>query len=280
METCSICLNEINGVNEQSEIKYTMKCCNNSFHKICISRYSNQKEHTCYFSCPLCRQIQYKLPNFFNELKNNILNGKRMYKDSINLQDINGDTILIYAIKKQLYDIVNKILDITEIDINIQNNDGNTALMIAIKYSCIKIINKILNNKNLNLNIQNELGNTALMYAIYYNNEVINTLLNFKGININIQNGVSNTALMLALLYNINEKTINKILTMDQDINIKNINGYTALHLALKLCSTEIINKILDFNNINLSGSKALTYALKYNKLQSAYKILKLKFFR
>jgi ankyrin repeat protein len=49
-----------------------------------------------------------------------------------NLVNNDGDTPLIYAIKKKNIDILNILLDNSEIDINLGNKDGYTPLMNAI----------------------------------------------------------------------------------------------------------------------------------------------------
>lgn len=283
METCSICLNEVNGNVEVNGMEYKMECCKNSFHRNCIAYYSQLKKYTSYFKCPLCRQIQYKINTDFDKLIDIIILNENEdyhhYKNIINLQDINGDTILIYAIKQNLEDVIFKILKIQELDINIQNILGDTALILAIKNSSTRIINKILDIKEIDINIQNIIGYTPLMY--YLNEQIIYKILQMEP-DINIQNNVGNTPLMISLMRNLNETIINKFLEIEQDINAQNMNGYTALMYALKNSySTEIINKILNFKGINVNlkdyyGNTALIYAIKYN-MKFIYKILKLR---
>ena len=51
-------------------------------------------------------------------------------------------------------------------DINLQDDkDGNTALMWAIRKNLPEVTKKILKNKDVNINLQDKDGMTALMCA-------------------------------------------------------------------------------------------------------------------
>lgn len=91
----------------------------------------------------------------------------------LNIQDIEGNTLLIYAVmnndieKVKLYLDQNKTIDENYInmeneenvekqkiitDVNIANNDGKTALMIAYENNNKDIIQMLLQEKNINVN--------------------------------------------------------------------------------------------------------------------------------
>ena len=96
----------------------------------------------------------------------------------MNLQNNDGDTAVMIALKKCNFNIANKLLDFKETNTNLQNNIGFTVLMITsdIKWShhyvissMVKnfksIIDKLIEYKEINVNLQNNNGNTALMFA-------------------------------------------------------------------------------------------------------------------
>jgi ankyrin repeat protein len=228
-------------------------------------------------------------PALIYAIRNNsdirIINKILDFKPDINLQDNDGYTALMYAIKENNIEIINKILNFKP-DINLQNKYDKTALMYAIKENNIEIINKIL-DFNPDINLQDDDGDTALMYAIKENNiEIIHKILNLKP-NINLQNKYGITDLMYIIVKHIDTTSsilnsiINKMLDLNPNFDLQDDYGTTALMVAIEYCTPEIILKILDLKfNINLQhndGDTALMIAIKHCTPEIINKILDLK---
>lgn len=94
---------------------------------------------------------------------------------NINIQNMNGNTVLMSLIEtfsKNYYDIIVILLE-HGINIDIQNNCGDTALLISIKHKYQDIIELLLQNRT-NIYLQNNKGNTSLILATKYQN--LNTI--------------------------------------------------------------------------------------------------------
>ena len=97
----------------------------------------------------------------------------------INLQNKDGNTALIYAIRENNIEMVKLLLLEKGADTNLQNKDGNTALIYAIRENNIEMV-KLLLEQGANTNLQNKDGNKGLMYAIRENNiEIVKLLLDY-----------------------------------------------------------------------------------------------------
>ena len=150
----------------------------------------------------------------------------------INAQNNIGDTVLTIAIKKQLPEIINRILDLKP-NVNLQTNSGDTALTWALTKSTPEIINKILDLKP-DINIKNNDGNTVLMFALATSTpEIINRILELNP-KVNTVNTEKNTPLLLALKKKVLPEIIKKILNLFPDINITDSENWTPLMHALK----------------------------------------------
>jgi hypothetical protein len=96
------------------------------------------------------------------------------------------------------------LLDDPRTDLNIQDENGNTILMRCILQKNIKFVKMLLEDKRANPNMQAKSGYTALMYAVSVDDaEIIKVLLADNRINFSIQQHIyyGKTALDLAFLY-------------------------------------------------------------------------------
>lgn len=87
-----------------------------------------------------------------------------------NVEDTEGNNIIMYLLKNKHYDLVLKYID--KVDINHQNNDGDTLahILVGINYVNVKeIIEYVLNNRDFIPNIKNKLGETILDKSISNN---------------------------------------------------------------------------------------------------------------
>jgi len=94
----------------------------------------------------------------------------------LNLLDENNDNVVMNLLKNKQYNLVLKYLD--RIDINHQNKDGDTLMhmLTCINYVNIReILEKVLNMDNIDLNLKNNLGETILDKSI--NNHYLYTTM-------------------------------------------------------------------------------------------------------
>ncbi|MDD5457222.1 MAG: ankyrin repeat domain-containing protein, partial [Candidatus Margulisbacteria bacterium] len=156
----------------------------------------------------------------------------------INEPDNDGDTPLINAAARGLAGIVKMLLQVKGIKINYQNKDKMTAFMYTAKKGLPLTMNELLKYKNnLEINLKNNRGDTALIQAICNLKEhsefkVIQTMLDLEGIDINAKNEDDYTALIWACYYQ-HKDVIHKLLQKEEiDVNALNKDKKSALYYA------------------------------------------------
>ncbi|OUM67236.1 hypothetical protein PIROE2DRAFT_58917 [Piromyces sp. E2] len=221
----------------------------------------------------------------------------------VNIQDDEGSTALIYAAKeiavmmkeydsedkdeiseimfkinKLLYEdnmnvssqnyreIVELLLDHSNIDVNIQDNLGYTALICAAGNNHKETVELLLGHPNagdrIDVNLQDKKGGSALIYAVNENHkEIVKLLLNHPNvkdkINVNIKHNNGGTALMQATLHGYKE--VVSILLNHPNIDVNAtiqtsiIDEDTALTIAIKEGHKEIVELLLKHPKINVN---------------------------
>jgi len=164
--------------------------------------------------------------------------------------DNNGNTALINAAGRNNSEIITYFLN-KKVAINATNNDGKSALSNAIATNSFEAVSLLI-NKGANVNIIDKDGNNLAYYLVNsYSknnkkqfNEKWNLLLQ-KGVNmLHVQNE-NNNLLHLAVTKN-NTDLLDKIANLKIEINAKNNNGLTPLHIAAMTANnTEIIKHLI-----------------------------------
>ena len=109
----------------------------------------------------------------FNLIKENDKETLENILDSnidFNIVDVNGNNIIMCLLKNKYYDLVLKYID--RVDINHQNSLGDTIIhmLFSVDYKDVReIIEYVLENTEINLNIRNNLGETILDKSISKN---------------------------------------------------------------------------------------------------------------
>ena len=135
-------------------------------------------------------QLNEKIVNFIinnNDSKNNEFKFKTLHK-IINLNCIDpnirvlNNTILTYACKYNLINIVKNLLQNDSIDVNLNiPKTGDTPLITSIKYYNDEITKMLINHPKTNINLLNYKRKSAFIYAAKLNqNEIVNLILNSK----------------------------------------------------------------------------------------------------
>jgi ankyrin repeat protein len=176
---------------------------------------------------------------------------------NVNIINDKGDTPLILAIKHNLDDIFEFLLEKPDINLNLQDKEGRTAIMKAVELNQMNFVNKLLKDNRVDLHIQNEQGDNILTYAIEQKNiNVIDFLL--TKLDPTHKDNYENTFVHI-LVENSNEKDrdkeleiIHKLLSKNINANDKNIFGDTPLHFAVDKNSLHLVRFLLQ-NNVNIN---------------------------
>lgn len=154
-----------------------------------------------------------------------------------------------------------------KVKINKPNARKSTALHLAAAYNNYDIIDILLglNHPKLDPNIINISGLTPLMIAIQRENvESVNVFLSYfsknislNAIHINIEkkseDNENSYAIHLAAKTG-NVKIFKSLLEKIKNVNVKQKYGYTALHIAVSMHHTQIVNELLNDQRVDLNA--------------------------
>lgn len=185
----------------------------------------------------------------------------------IETQDENEDTLLTYAVKKNILQVVEFLLD-NNANVEHRNKDNLNALLLSIPHNVahecwdpetcvenehrdISKITKVLLEKykqlDISIDCEDKEGNTPLLLAIKDNrNTFLVKLLLTYGADVHHRNKENKNALLLTI------DTINlcevaeELIKHGADINFEEEDGTTPLLLAIKNCSSYMLHVLLD----------------------------------
>jgi len=227
-----------------------------------------------------------KDPNFANDLKE--ITQKMLEKEETkdfgeNLKAYFDDYIqectnLHKAVKKDNLSAVKLLLE-QEIDIDAKNNNEETALYMASSRGNRQIV-KLLLEQGADINVKNDNHHyTALHIAAYFDKiEILKLLLEQEKINLEARSKKGSSPLLVAS-YIGNLEVAKILLEKGADINAKNDNGETALHMASHENHQQIVELLLEQEKINLEarskkGSSPLLVAVYMGNLEIAKLLL------
>ena len=181
--------------------------------------------------------------------------------NDINVQDSNGNTLLMKAISIGYYDLSDYLID-NNADISITNKNGENALILSANYPYIMYL---LINNNADINLADNNGKTALHYACTYGNLYSVKLLVKSGADINKKDILGKNILMYAVENEHLELIKYIIEKVKFNINEKDDWGQNAIFFATKI----EIARYLIYNNIDYKESKNIGLkayeVMKYN---------------
>jgi ankyrin repeat protein len=200
---------------------------------------------------PLHRALCYFKPH------NDDISVLQYLSNQTNTKGKRDDTLLHYAcekINKLSLDVFKLLIEKHGCDVNAQNNNNDTPIHLAFRCfdpndgGDITVLTYLINQPKVHVNIKGKDGNTILHYACEKIHdlplEIFKLLIGTHGADVNIQDNKKDTPshnafssfdpnyddhLVPVLLYLLSQKNI--------DVNIKDKNGHTLLHLA---CICEI----------------------------------------
>jgi ankyrin repeat protein len=190
----------------------------------------------------------------------------------INAKNINYDTPLHNAIMNDKFEIV-KLLIENRADINAKNINYDTPLHNAIMNDKLDIV-KLLIEKGADINIEN----TNLIKPLHsVNDEKILNLINTELINDEKYKVICNNILLYYINRN-NPVVVKILIEKGINVNIKDKDGNTPLHIALKNKDTlnyvamkEIVGLLIqkgaDINAIDKDGNTPLHVVIQTNRI-------------
>lgn len=176
----------------------------------------------------------------------------------VNEIDDNGLYLIQYAIIFRQKDIVALLIS-RNCKLDILDSDGRSIFYIPIKFGYLDIVKLLINFSNVVIGVpllemQDNFQNIPLHYAIMFSRyDIIEDMLSVKT-NINFKDNDGNTALHLIVKMIKSEHThiISRLLTSGLGINHVNNLGQNALHISVENNNFEITKILLD-NKINVN---------------------------
>ncbi|WP_394420791.1 ankyrin repeat domain-containing protein [Tenacibaculum mesophilum] len=173
--------------------------------------------------------------------------------------DDNGNTPLIIAASRNSLEIVQLLSEKTK-NINHTNKKGHSALTYAVEYNSEAVVDYLVKNE-ADIQVKDDKGNSLAYYLVKsYHPKKVNdfnekmSLLDNNGLNLTQLQANKNTLFHIAVEKN-NIDLLKKINTLKIDVNAKNNEGLTPLHLAvMQANNTDVIKYLL-----SIGAKKSIT---------------------
>jgi len=195
---------------------------------------------------------------------------KEIKKINANAMDSKGANALHYLARRQDLPSITYLID-KGAQIDLVDKDGNTPLMNACYGTNLDIVKALYKDQNL-VNKINKKGDTALQIALQRSNNEVVAFLLAEGATINAVNNKGEN-LIEALLKGYNprkkdgEADFDKKVTLLQKYKVSleqpNVQGNTALHIAIQRGNRKLIEKVLPWVNINAKNKEGETALIK-----------------
>lgn len=187
------------------------------------------------------------------------------FRADLSLKDMYGDTILHNASMLNVGAETFAILISGGADVNARNKEGVTPLSIAVQKNDLSTV-KLLTSAGANIHTQDTNGKSPLTIALASSSEMLEAVVNST--NVTLQDSDGNTPLHLALLTDAPLAKIQYIISLTNDVNIRNRDGNSALFLSV-LKNRQKVGELLlakdaDIFSSNTNSNSPLRLALKY----------------
>ncbi|XP_077534698.1 rabankyrin-5-like [Haemaphysalis longicornis] len=161
-------------------------------------------------------------------------------------EDRNGDRPIHYASCGNEPGIITLLLSLG-VDINARNKKNRTALHIAVDKKFVDCVRVLVGSPQLDVNIQDHCGNTPCHYAVRNGlpTEALHMLLKHLGADLTIEDDEGSNVLHTAAMGGHN-CAVEQILLANPDLlNIKQANGWAALHIAASRHHFHVVKTLL-----------------------------------
>ncbi len=233
------------------------------------------------------KDIRANLPESTVDVDIEYLDPKMVTRLNINDKNLDGLTPLmrIALTSDNSEDITSLIKQGAKV--NLQDNRGNTALMWVVK-SLFRLANEkriqvklkildILINSNADLNIADIEGFTPLMIAVMGDDKKSFKKLFINKAMVELKNYDGQTALHLAVKYNASKNIIDQLSVFYQKMNVNDNNGHTPFMIASFYGKLDLMdsffNKGVDVDHMDAKGWTALMHAVNCSKEEIVNKL-------
>lgn len=187
------------------------------------------------------------------------------YRADLKQKDMYGDTVLHTAAMMRIDTGLMAMLLSNGADINERNKEGVTPLSIAVQNEDLPIV-QLLASNGANLHTKDTNGKSPLSVGLEGSNELVEVLINRK--NVISQDSAGNTPLHIALLNDASLTKVKYIISLTDDVNIRNADGNSALFISI-LKNRQQVGELLlaknaDIFSTNTNNNSPLRLALKY----------------
>lgn len=187
------------------------------------------------------------------------------HRVDLNQKDMYGDTVLHNAAMLNVDIDTISLLTNNGADINTRNKEGVTPLAIAVQKKSLNAV-RLFASSGANIHTQDTRGVSPLMLALNGSQEMLEAIVNSK--NALSQDSEGNTPLHIALLSDAPLSKIQYLISLTDDVNLRNRDGNSALFLAVvrnrQKVGELLLAKNADIFSTNTNNNSPLRLALKY----------------
>ena len=159
----------------------------------------------------------------------------------------NEDRSVLHVAVDQNQDSMAKLLLDSGGNVNAADKKGQTPLMVAAEKGFPKVSNVLMNHNDANINLKQLDGKTALHLAAWNDRRQVGEMLLQRGGKLDDTDMKGWIPLMYAA--KMGHTSMLHILIDDHNIDLKNKNGYTALHIAALNDRPAVVEKLLAFRS-------------------------------
>ena len=163
-----------------------------------------------------------------------------------------GKTPLHYAIEYGYGNLIEQLLQRTDLQVNLKTTSGETPLFTAVRLAETGTISKLLAHVKTLVNEKDNKGNTALLTAVRAKEQaIVRLLLEHQGIDVNLTDRAGNTALLLAVTSKQSSIVAALLAFNNIDVNIRNSRGQTPLLIAVSHNDVATVTALLQNSRID-----------------------------
>ena len=182
-----------------------------------------------------------------------------------NQRDVHGDSPLHVLVTLNRPPDIVSILLAGNADVSVRNIRGQTPLHIAVQESRLRLIPLLL-NAGSDIFAADNSGVTPFSIALQHRGQILNALITPE--TVQQTDSAGNTVLHIAMQIGIDTPTIGNILDQGANVNTRNRDGDTPLHIATRMNRREageyILSRGADIFSANSAGDSPLRISLSH----------------
>ena len=198
-------------------------------------------------------------------------------KANPNVRNVHGWSAIHYSAAANASEIIRHISQADGVDMDLKTDKENTALLIAVTHDA-KGAAKVLVDAGADANVKGPEDWAALHFAVKQDDQEFIDILCNGGADVNAMCSGSKTPLMLAVMKAL-VKSVRPLLRKNANPNLRDAQGWSALHMAVECNETvEILQLLIDnracVDSLTSKGNTALALAVLKNSIKSSEALL------